>query len=93
MKTRDLNGPSSRRIGGSFLAVFSTLLFVVLFLAAGLWFFNPRTGFSAAPHRAKHTYFQSGRWRADARTLVSAVQYLLDPELGGSQTNQVIVQG
>jgi hypothetical protein len=46
----------------------------------------------ASTQRPNLHYFGSGRWRADARTLVAALGYLLDPDISPS-TNQVTVHG
>jgi len=82
------------RINGRGLALVFVLLLLVLISAASGWLFSPAPARTPAPAPRYHNaYFQSGRWLADARTLVVAVQYLLDPEIGSPQTNKVTVQG
>jgi hypothetical protein len=41
------------------------------------------------PNITKASYFRGGQWRADARTLIAALDFLLRPESGG--TNNISV--
>jgi hypothetical protein len=66
------------------------LLFVGAIILQQCLLPNDRTAADAGsmtqkpPILSTTTYFRSGQWRADARTLVAALDYLLAPENGNS---------
>ena len=76
------------------LAIFGLLLIAVLFLQA--WFtpappdnssHRPRNGFNGwgcPPGRTYHWYVSNGQWKADARTAVAILQYVLSPLVQGA---------
>ena len=77
-------GEKARSFPRRFAALFYGSLFLVLF-AATLLFFIEETGVKAvalspaATRTLVRGYFRNGQWRADARTLVAAARWCLEP--------------
>jgi hypothetical protein len=82
------------KIGPHWAGVAVALLIAVLFLQA--WFtpappdnssHRPRNGFNGwgcPPGRTYHWYVSNGQWKADARTAVAILQYVLSPLVQGA---------
>ena len=88
MNSCNQSNPAKRRLGSWARLRWLSLVLVVVALALVVGQCQPWHG--PAQDRGSRTlrwYLVRGQWRADARTLVAAARYLLDPELPLAPTN------